>query len=58
MKKGTVYFYDLHPPMADLKAEVLNGLASQPKAISPKFFYDEYGSQLFDQITDEQCPCN
>jgi len=52
MNQGTVHFYDLHPPMADLKAEVLKGLSSLPKAISPKFFYDEYGSQLFDQITE------
>ncbi len=50
--KGTVHFHDLHPPVADLKTEVLIGLASQPKTISPKFFYDEYGSQLFDQITE------
>jgi len=52
MSKGTVHFYDLHPPMADLKEEVLKGLSCQPKAIPPKFFYDEYGSQLFDQITE------
>lgn len=52
MNKGTVHFYDLHPPIADLKKEVLQGLSSQPKAISPKFFYDEYGSRLFDKITE------
>lgn len=50
--KGIMHFHDLHPPMANLKEEVLNGLSSQPKAIPPKFFYDEYGSQLFDQITE------
>jgi dimethylhistidine N-methyltransferase len=47
-----VAFYDLHPPLANLKEEVLNGLSSQPKAISPKFFYDREGSLLFDKITE------
>ena len=31
--------------------EIIDGLSSVPKQISPKFFYDERGSQLFDQIT-------
>lgn len=48
----SIHFYDLHPSFANLKEEVLIGLASQPKSLSPKFFYDEYGSQLFDQITE------
>ena len=30
--------------------EALSGLKSSPKTISPKFFYDEAGSRLFDQI--------
>ena len=52
MSEPTIHFYDLHPPLADIKAEVLKGLSCQPKAIPPKFFYDKYGSQLFDQITE------
>ncbi len=35
---------------ADL-AEILAGLSKSPKRISPKYFYDERGSQLFDEIT-------
>ena len=31
--------------------EIIDGLSGVPKQISPKFFYDERGSQLFDQIT-------
>ena len=31
--------------------EVLHGLASSPKRIAPKFFYNERGSQLFERIT-------
>jgi len=30
--------------------EVLSGLQKKPKTISPKFFYDQQGSQLFSQI--------
>lgn len=32
-------------------AEILAGLGKTPKRISPKYFYDERGSQLFDEIT-------
>lgn len=33
-----------------LKQELLDGLFAEQKYINPKFFYDEYGSQLFEQI--------
>lgn len=33
-----------------LKAELLEGLKSKSKYINPKFFYDEKGSQLFEEI--------
>lgn len=36
---------------ATAASEVLAGLQSTPKHVSSKFFYDERGSQLFDQIT-------
>jgi len=35
-----------------MEEEVLAGLKSSPKAISPKYFYDEEGSRLFDQICE------
>ena len=44
-------FYDLHPPMDDISAEVRSGMLESPKKLSPKFFYDERGSQLFEAIT-------
>lgn len=47
-----VRFYDFHPTPADLRAEVLAGLALPQKRIAPKFFYDQRGSQLFDAITE------
>jgi L-histidine Nalpha-methyltransferase len=31
--------------------EVREGLTSHPRYLPPKYFYDEYGSQLFDEIT-------
>jgi dimethylhistidine N-methyltransferase len=44
-------FFDLHPPVDDMTAEVQRGLQESPKKLSPKFFYDERGSQLFEAIT-------
>jgi dimethylhistidine N-methyltransferase len=52
MNNDMIRFYDLHPPIADFKQEVLTGLQTQPKALSPKFFYDKKGSVLFDKITE------
>lgn len=45
-----IRFYDQHPGTASLREEVLQGLARRPKAIPPKFFYDQRGSELFDAI--------
>ena len=36
---------------AALRADVRDGLTSSPKELPPKWFYDERGSQLFDEIT-------
>ena len=35
-----------------MEEEVIAGLKNSPKAISPKYFYDEEGSRLFDQICE------
>ena len=53
-----IRFYDYHPKPADFYSEVINGLQSSPKQIAPKFFYDEAGSRLFEQIceSDEYYP--
>jgi dimethylhistidine N-methyltransferase len=32
-------------------SDVINGLSAQPKMLLPKYFYDEAGSQLFEDIT-------
>ena len=50
-KQGSKYrFYDRHPEATDFHAEIIRGLASTPRFIPPKFFYDERGSQLFAEI--------
>ena len=36
---------------AALRSDVLHGLRAEPKALPPKWFYDERGSELFDEIT-------
>ena len=36
---------------ASLRADVAAGLAAPPRTLSPKWFYDERGSELFEQIT-------
>jgi len=33
-------------------ADVLRGLAASPKRLSPKYFYDDTGSLLFERITE------
>jgi L-histidine N-alpha-methyltransferase len=38
-------------PVDAVAAEVRSGLTSTPKTLSPWLFYDEQGSQLFEQIT-------
>jgi L-histidine N-alpha-methyltransferase len=36
----------------NLRAEVATGLTARPKWLPPKWFYDELGSALFEQITE------
>lgn len=47
-----IQFHDLSPEEASFLAEVKEGLSQSPKTLSPKFFYDQRGSKLFDQICD------
>ncbi len=37
-------------PSAGFAEDVRKGLSSEPKRLSPKYFYDELGSELFDAI--------
>lgn len=49
--RGRFEFFDLEPKTADMREEVLAGLAAKPKRLPPKYFYDERGSELFERIT-------
>ncbi len=46
---------DVHIEPADLadalRSDAYRGLTSNPKELAPKWFYDDRGSQLFDEIT-------
>ena len=42
---------DLHPEIENVTLEVCEGLKKQQKSLSPKYFYDERGSELFEAIT-------
>ena len=48
---GRFAFFDFEPDQEDVAAEVLLGLQQSPKSISPKYFYDQTGSELFEKIT-------
>lgn len=48
------FFQDLEPPADDFLQDALNGLSATPKNMSPKYFYDHKGSQLFDAICTTQ----
>lgn len=45
-------FLDMHPPKDDTLSEVRASLGQNAKSLSPKFFYDERGSRLFEAITE------
>ena len=47
-----IEFFDNHPELGDFTSEVLAGLRLPQKQIPPKYFYDQRGSQLFEQICD------
>lgn len=38
--------------MAEARAEIVEGLTATQKRLSPKYFYDEVGSRLFDEICE------
>jgi dimethylhistidine N-methyltransferase len=38
-------------PYSEFARDVIEGLTARPKRLSPKYFYDETGSRLFEEIT-------
>jgi len=51
-QNGQFILFDYEPAGIDMAAEVIGGLTSIPKYISPKYFYDKRGSELFEAITE------
>ncbi|MEM9170793.1 MAG: L-histidine N(alpha)-methyltransferase [Pseudomonadota bacterium] len=45
------FFLDLEPEPADFRADVEEGLAAARKTLSPKYFYDARGAEIFEKIT-------
>lgn len=50
--KKTVQKFAAPDPATPFAVDVLKGLKSTPKRISPKYFYDSTGCALFEQITE------
>jgi dimethylhistidine N-methyltransferase len=51
--KGLDYFVDIKPKIQiEFHEAILEGLSLPQKTISPKFFYDERGSEIFDKICE------
>lgn len=46
----SVQFHDFQPEFESLQNAVLKGLTQTPKSLPPKFFYDAFGSKIFEQI--------
>ena len=51
MSKGSVQFHNFHPVESNLYDDIVAGFDKSPREIPPKYFYDQAGSKLFDQIT-------
>jgi len=50
--EARLQFHNVKPELVDQRQEILTGLKADRKYISPKYFYDEAGSRLFDRITE------
>ena len=44
-------FYDQPAELEDIHSQLLSGFRKEQRSVSPKFFYDERGSELFTAIT-------
>ncbi|MGQ0657193.1 MAG: L-histidine N(alpha)-methyltransferase [Chromatiales bacterium] len=50
--RAGIAFYDHQPRPFDFMRDVLHGLSRPRKALPPKYFYDQRGSALFEQICE------
>src|SRR5438132_11461562 len=44
--------HDVAEAASSFARDVIAGLTARPKRLPPKYFYDETGSRLFEQITE------
>jgi len=51
-QRDGITLYDLESPIESFREEVLRGLTQPQKMLPPKFFYDERGARLFEQICE------
>ncbi|MBA3883089.1 MAG: L-histidine N(alpha)-methyltransferase [Chthoniobacterales bacterium] len=49
---GGVALLDLEPATSDFREQVVAGLSASPRTLPSKFFYDERGAELFQQICE------
>lgn len=48
---GPLQLLDADDRISGMRRDVIRGLTDEPKWLPPKYFYDDRGSELFDQIT-------
>lgn len=51
-EQPSIELVDLEPANAEFQAEILTGLLNEHKNLPCKYFYDQRGSQLFDEICE------
>ncbi len=49
---GRIHFFDLKPDEGSFLDDTIAGLSKPQKTLSPKYFYDQAGSILFDRICE------
>jgi dimethylhistidine N-methyltransferase len=52
IQHGAITLVDLESPVESFREEVLRGLTLPQKALPPKFFYDDEGARLFEEICE------
>lgn len=52
MSETEIALLDLEPAASDFLAEVIAGLSASPRTLPSKFFYDERGAELFQEICE------
>ncbi len=45
------FFLNNKPALSNFRADLFEGLSKPQKSLSPKYFYDERGSEIFEEIT-------